>query len=93
VVLAHLAELYGTSTDAWELLSVRHDPYAVPAMPAPHDLRRPVRVLHGLYVCGDHRDTSTVQGALLSGRRAAYEVMRDFGVRPASGAKEALVAA
>jgi hypothetical protein len=51
-------------------------------MPAPHDVRRPVRVLQGLYVCGDHRGTSSVQGALLSGRRAAYQAMRDFGVRP-----------
>jgi hypothetical protein len=33
-------------------------------------------------VCGDHRGTSSGQGALLSGRRAAYQAMRDFGVRP-----------
>nr|WP_265737771.1 NAD(P)/FAD-dependent oxidoreductase [Actinacidiphila oryziradicis] len=92
-VRAHLAELYRTSTAAWESLSVHHDPQAVPAMPAPHDLRRPVRVLHGLYVCGDHRDTSTVQGALFSGRRVAHNIMRDFGARPALGAEEAPEAA
>ncbi len=84
-VRPHLAELYGTPTGGWELLAVHHDPEAVPAMPAPHDLRRPVRVLCGLYVCGDHRDTSTVQGALFSGRRAAHHVMRDFGIRPGYG--------
>jgi phytoene dehydrogenase-like protein len=81
-VRAHLAGLYGTDTARWELLAVRHDPEALPAMPAPHDLRRPVRVLHGLYVCGDHRDTSTVQGALHSGHRAARHVLHDLGVRP-----------
>lgn len=85
VVRAHLAELYGTSTAGWEPLAVHHDAEALPAMPAPHDLRRPVRVLHGLYVCGEHRDTSTVQGALLSGRRAAQHLLRDFGVRCADG--------
>lgn len=84
-VRAHLAALYGTRTDGWQLLAVHNDPHAVPAMPAPHDLRRPVRVLCGLYVCGDHRDTSTVQGALFSGRRAAHHVMRDFGIRPGYG--------
>ncbi|MBV9024569.1 MAG: FAD-dependent oxidoreductase [Streptomycetaceae bacterium] len=84
-VRAHLAQLHGTPTDGWQLLAVHHDPRAVPAMPAPHDLRRPVRVLCGLYVCGDHRDTSTVQGALFSGRRAAHHVMRDFGIRPGYG--------
>jgi phytoene dehydrogenase-like protein len=86
VVRGHLAELYGTSTAGWELLAAHHDPEALPAMPAPHDLRRPVRVLHGLYVCGEHRDTSTVQGALLSARRAAQHVLRDFGMRPGHGA-------
>ncbi|MHC5700710.1 NAD(P)/FAD-dependent oxidoreductase [Streptomyces tirandamycinicus] len=81
-VRAHLAALYGTPTADWELLDVHHDPEAVPTMPAPHDLRRPVRLLCGLYVCGGHRDTSTVQGALHSARRAAHAVLRDFGIQP-----------
>ncbi|MFG2646552.1 NAD(P)/FAD-dependent oxidoreductase [Streptomyces sp. NPDC048436] len=84
-VLTHLAELYGTSTARWESLAVHHTREAVPAMPPPHDLRRPVRLLSGLYVCGDHRDTSTVQGALYSGRRAARAALADFGVKPADG--------
>ncbi|MFJ8391963.1 FAD-dependent oxidoreductase [Streptomyces sp. NPDC094144] len=81
-VLAHLAVLHGTPTDDWELLAVHHDPEAVPAMAAPHDPQRPVRLLAGLYVCGDHRDTSTVQGALSSARRAAEAILTDLGVRP-----------
>ncbi|MFJ6700956.1 NAD(P)/FAD-dependent oxidoreductase [Streptomyces sp. NPDC091272] len=87
-VRSHLSRLYGTPTDGWELLAVHHDADAVPAMPAPHDVRRPVRLLSGLYVCGDHRETSTVQGALHSGRRAAREILRDFGVRPARTPEE-----
>ncbi|MGP4051123.1 NAD(P)/FAD-dependent oxidoreductase [Streptomyces sp. 2A115] len=82
-VRAHLATLYGTATHRWELLAVHHTPEAVPAMPAPHDLRRPVRLLAGLYVCGDHRDTSTVQGALHSGHRAAAAVLTDLGANSA----------
>ncbi|MFF0448385.1 NAD(P)/FAD-dependent oxidoreductase [Streptomyces sp. NPDC004609] len=81
-VRAHLARLYGVPTDDWELLAVHHTPDAVPAMPPPHDLRRPVRVLAGLYVCGDHRDTSTVQGALFSGRRAADAILTDLALHP-----------
>ncbi|MFJ5722504.1 FAD-dependent oxidoreductase [Streptomyces sp. NPDC093149] len=84
-VRSHLAALYGTPTDDWELLAAHHDPEAVPTMPAPHDLRRPVRLLTGLYVCGDHRDTSSVQGALFSGRRAADAILTDLGVRPGHG--------
>ncbi|MYV75164.1 FAD-dependent oxidoreductase [Streptomyces sp. SID1046] len=79
-VAARLARLYDTPTREWELLAVHHTPEAVPAMPPPHDMSRPVRVLAGLYVCGDHRDTNTVQGALHSARRAAGAVLRDFGI-------------
>lgn len=79
-VRRQLARLYATSTREWELLAVHHTPQAVPSMPAPHDLRRPVRLLAGLYVCGDHRDTGTVQGALYSGRRAARAILTDLGV-------------
>jgi phytoene dehydrogenase-like protein len=78
-VRTHLARLYGTPTHRWETLAVHHTPEAVPAMPAPHDLRRPVRLLAGLYVCGDHRDTSTVQGALHSAHRAATAILKDLG--------------
>ncbi|MEV7405936.1 NAD(P)/FAD-dependent oxidoreductase [Streptomyces sp. NPDC091267] len=81
-VRAHLAALHGMPTDNWELLAVHHDPEAVPAMAAPHDPQRPVRLLAGLYVCGDHRDTSTVQGALSSARRAVGAILADLGVRP-----------
>lgn len=78
-VRTHLARLYGTSTHRWETLAVHHTPEAVPAMRPPHDLRRPVRLLAGLYVCGDHRDTSTVQGALHSAHRAATAILTDLG--------------
>ncbi|PQM25052.1 FAD-binding protein [Streptomyces xinghaiensis] len=90
---AQLGELYGTPAEDWELVAVRHDPEAVPAMPAPHDHQRPVRLLHGLYVCGDHRDTSTAQGAYGSGCRAAAAVLRDFGLRPGSAAEPVASAA
>ncbi|GLJ91315.1 oxidoreductase [Streptomyces poonensis] len=83
-VRAQLARLYGTSTARWQLLAVHHDAEAVPAMPPPHDPHRPVRILAGLYVCGDHRDSGTVQGALHSARRAAHAVLTDLDARPAA---------
>ncbi|GGR06866.1 hypothetical protein GCM10010195_72390 [Kitasatospora griseola] len=81
MVRRRLSELYGTSTAAWEFLTVRHVPDAVVTMPPPHHFRRSVRLLAGLYVCGDYRDTGTIEGALLSGRRAATAVLKDLGVR------------
>nr|WP_308119469.1 FAD-dependent oxidoreductase [Streptomyces sp. JJ38] len=76
-----LGALHGVRAERWELVGAHHDAHAAPATPAPHDAQRTVRVLTGLYVCGDHRDVGTPQGALRSAARAADAVCRDFGVR------------
>lgn len=78
-VRARLATLYDTSTSDWEHVATCDVPHALPSMAAPHPLRKPVR-LSGLYVCGDHRDTSSIQGALVSGRRVAAAVLEDLRV-------------
>jgi phytoene dehydrogenase-like protein len=73
-VRLHLSRLYGRSAGAWELV-VRHDiPGALPEQPAPLRTRQPVDLGDGLFVAGDHRDTASIQGALVSGRRAAAAV-------------------
>jgi phytoene dehydrogenase-like protein len=74
-VRARLAELYGVSTDGWEHLATYPVPGALPAMPAPWPLSRETRVGPGRYVCGDHRATGSVQGAMASGTRAARELL------------------
>ncbi|NUR28395.1 MAG: oxidoreductase, partial [Catenulispora sp.] len=79
-VRARLTELYTAEDDRWECVAVHHFPHATPAMTSPHNFRRPVRLIHGLYVCGDHRGAAGIDGALESGRRAARSVMADFGV-------------
>jgi phytoene dehydrogenase-like protein len=73
-----LARLYQTSTRDWELLAAYPIPRALPVFPAGQPLRRPVRLGPGRYVCGDHRDTPSIQGALVSGRRAAAAVVADL---------------
>jgi phytoene dehydrogenase-like protein len=82
-VRACLARLYQTSTGDWELLGAYPISRALPAFPAGQPLRRPVRLGPGRYVCGDHRDTPSIQGALVSGRRAAAAVLADLAGRPA----------
>ena len=79
-VRARLAELYRAEDSQWECVAVHHFPHATPAMTSPHNFRRPVRLIHGLYVCGDHRGTAGIDGALESGRRAARSVLADLGV-------------
>ncbi|MGW6917146.1 NAD(P)/FAD-dependent oxidoreductase [Kitasatospora sp. NPDC054939] len=79
VVRARVAELYGTDTADWHLLAAHRIAAALPAMPAPHPLTRTTRLGSGRYVCGDHRATGSLQGALASGTRAARELVADLG--------------
>ncbi|MFI5531844.1 NAD(P)/FAD-dependent oxidoreductase [Kitasatospora sp. NPDC051853] len=74
-VRARLAVLHDHDTSDWELLATHRIPHALPAMPAPHPLTRPTHHSPGIHLCGDHRATASVQGALASGTRAAREVL------------------
>jgi hypothetical protein len=83
-VRERLATLYQASTGDWEHLATYTVEGALPAMPAPWPLIRGCRVVQGRYVCGDHRATGSVQGALASGTRAAREVLTgESATRPA----------
>ncbi|WP_333771561.1 NAD(P)/FAD-dependent oxidoreductase [Streptomyces sp. IBSBF 2435] len=72
-----LAEVYETDTDGWEPVGVYPVAEALPAMVPPWPLSRTTRHSPGVYVCGDHRATGSVQGAMASGARAAREVLAD----------------
>jgi len=79
VVRTHLARLYGVDTRGWEHVA-RYDvtaglPSQVPPMGR---VRKSVRVRDGVFVCGDHRDSGSIQGALVSGRRAATAVLQEL---------------
>lgn len=78
VVRRHLATIYGVPTDRWEHVRTYAIPQALPAMLPPLDLRKPVALGDGLFVAGDWRDTSSIQGAMVSGRRAAEAVTREL---------------
>jgi phytoene dehydrogenase-like protein len=80
-VLERLSELHSVPVRRWETLDIRHVEHAVVTMQSPHNFARPVRLIKGLYVCGDHRDLPNVEGALHSGRRAADAVLEDLNVK------------
>lgn len=68
---------YGTQVDGWELLRTDRISWAQPRQD-PSDLpslAREVRVGERRWVCGDHRDTASIQGALVSGRRTAETLL------------------
>ena len=78
-VRRELARIYGVPTDGWVHLHTAEVPRALPALPAASPLRRDVALGDGLFVAGDHRDTPSQQGALVSGRRAAEAVLAHLG--------------
>lgn len=75
LVRHHLSLLYGVRTAGWENVATYGIPYALPAMTVPLTVRQPVSLGEWLFVAGDHRDTASIQGAMVSGRRAADAVL------------------
>jgi hypothetical protein len=76
VVRRQAGEMFGVDPGGWREL-VRHViPEALPAQPPPLVVRRDVDLGDGRFVCGDHRDSASVQGAMVSGRRTASSVRR-----------------
>jgi predicted NAD/FAD-dependent oxidoreductase len=75
-VREEIARVHGVRAAELEHLTTVTVIGAQPAALPPFDLRRTVELGGGLYVCGDHRDTPSIQGAMASGARAARAVLR-----------------
>lgn len=71
----HAALIYGVDASDWELVTTHVVAEALPAQPPPLVLRRPPNLPSGVFMAGDHRETASIQGALVSGRRAATAVL------------------
>lgn len=68
---------FGPGVETWRTLRVDTILHGQPRQVPPFDPRRSVRVDDGLWVCGDHRDTASIQGALFSGRRTAEAILAE----------------
>ncbi|MBU6175447.1 MAG: FAD-dependent oxidoreductase, partial [Planctomycetes bacterium] len=77
-VWIQLEEWYGREVRDWGYIRHYSIPYALPdqTSPALIPAERPVRIRDGLYVCGDHRDNASIQGAMVSGRRVAEAIIQ-----------------
>jgi phytoene dehydrogenase-like protein len=78
-VRAHLVALLGPGADQAEPITRHVVRDALPAQPPPLKVRHPVDLGDGVIVCGDHRDTASLQGAVVSGTRAAEVVLTRLG--------------
>jgi phytoene dehydrogenase-like protein len=71
----------GDAVRDWRLLRATRVPYALPRITAHTPDDRAVRLTDGLYACGDHLETPSINGALRSGRRAAEALLADWSSR------------
>ena len=75
-----LGKWFGAQVASWRLLREYRIPHALPDQTAGKldPWQRPVRLRPGLYVCGDHRDNASIDGAMTSGFRAAQAAAEDL---------------
>jgi phytoene dehydrogenase-like protein len=73
-----LGRMYGVPIEVSTHVATYAIPNALVAMQPGLSLRQEVDLGGGLFVCGDHRDTASIQGAIVSGRRTAAAVVRSL---------------
>ena len=70
---------WGPQVDGWEHLATYRIAHGQPRQRPPFNPKRRVRLDDGRFVCGDHRDTASIQGAMYSGRRCALAIADEIG--------------
>lgn len=80
-VREQLLHWFGEQANGWEYLRTYHIENALLDQSPEQGgvAMSPVRVGPGLYVCGDHCGTASLNGAMLAGRRAAEAVCGEIG--------------
>ncbi len=74
-VREQLARWFDVGTGELEPLRTDVIPHGQPLQKPPLKLKQRVSLGDGLFVCGDHRDTASLQGAMYSGQRTAAAVL------------------
>ena len=75
MVRTQLRSWWGEQVDSWTHLRTYRIAHGQPDQTPPFAPKQRVRLGNGMFVCGDHRDTGSTQGALFSGRRCAEAVL------------------
>ena len=75
IARAQLRDWWGPQVDAWRHLRTYAITHAGPTQEPPFSPKQRVDLGNGRFVCGDHRDTGSIQGALYSGRRCGEAVV------------------
>ncbi len=76
-VRTQLGDWFGSEVASWEHLRTYDVAHGQPDQRPPFKPKKTTKIDRGLWVCGDHRDTGSIQGALYSGRRTAEALLAD----------------
>ena len=66
---------WGPQVDSWRHIKTYRITHAGPEQLPPFNPKQNVSLGNGMFICGDHRDTGSIQGALYSGRRCGEAVL------------------
>lgn len=79
-VRQQLRQWFGSQVDTWSLLRRYDIPIALPSQPpgCRNNLSGRPSLGNGLYYCGDYCETASIQGAMVSGRKSAENVIADL---------------
>jgi len=78
IARTQLRSWWGAQVDDWQHLRTYRIPHGQPGQDAPFSPKKRVALGEDLFVCGDHRDTGSIQGAMYSGRRTAEAVLENI---------------
>jgi phytoene dehydrogenase-like protein len=75
-VTQQLLQWWGPQVNTWKHLRTYSIVHGQPDQSPPFAPKKPVALANEVFVCGDHRDTGSSQGAMYSGRRCAVSVLK-----------------
>ncbi|MGI9175200.1 MAG: FAD-dependent oxidoreductase, partial [Rhodothermales bacterium] len=89
-VRRQLVTWYGAAAETWQHLRTYRIPYALPDQAPPFltPPERPLKLQEGLYICGDHRRTASINGAMAAGRHAAVRIAGDLALQEGTSAEK-----
>ena len=76
-----LQAMFGAQVESWRHLRTYRIEHGQPDQSPPFNPKKKQKLDNGIFVCGDHRDTASSQGALYSGRRCADSVKDSLALR------------
>ena len=74
IARTQLRSWWGDQVDGWQHLRTYRISHGGPEQRPPFNPKQSISLGAGRFVCGDHRDTGSIQGAMYSGRRCGEAV-------------------